>query len=62
VPATATDSFHFDATPELLEDMTRSDLIYVLQCLEFRKLDSSCLIRIDRQARDYLVRRLSEQH
>jgi hypothetical protein len=59
MPTTATDSHQFDPTPELLGDMTRSDLVYVLQSLEFRKKDSSCLVRIDEPARDFLVDRLA---
>jgi hypothetical protein len=50
----------FDSTPELLEDMTPRDLVFVLQCLQFRK-DDSTLIRLDKGTRDYLVRALTER-
>jgi hypothetical protein len=48
------------APAELREDMTRSDLIYVLDDLHFRG-DGCATLRIDRPVRDYLVRRLGGQ-
>jgi hypothetical protein len=44
----------FDATPELLADMTRTDLVDVLRDLRFSR-SSLCLIRLDRDVRDYLL-------
>jgi hypothetical protein len=49
--------------PELTEDMTGSDLIWTLQRLPFprrtttrsRRNSATCLIAIDRHARDYIV-------
>jgi hypothetical protein len=43
------------ATPELNEDMHKQDLIAVLEHLPLRVTDATCLIRIDREIRNYLV-------
>ncbi len=62
MPETAADADHnFDATPELFADMTKTDIVHVLEYLCFPK-NGSVLIRIDRPVRDYLINRLSERH
>jgi hypothetical protein len=52
------DNTSFDPTPELLADMTRTDLITVLQDLRFRRR-GLCVVRLDEGVRDYLISRLS---
>jgi hypothetical protein len=49
-----------DGVPELFEDMTRSDIVYVLQRLSFSKRNI-VTIKLDRPVRDYLVSRLSDR-
>jgi hypothetical protein len=41
--------------PELIADMHRQDVIEALERLPLRVTDPSCLIRIDREVRNYLV-------
>ncbi len=62
MPETATDTdYNFDSAPELFADMTKTDIVHVLEYLHFPK-NGSVLIRIDRPVRDYLISRLSERH
>jgi hypothetical protein len=41
------------------DDMTRADLVEVLQLLPF--VSGHCVVRLDRGVRDYLVRALRER-
>jgi hypothetical protein len=58
-----------DTGQELLEDMTASDLIWTLNRLPFRRSTATrgrpssptCLIAIDRHARDYLVEAIAKR-
>ena len=48
-----------DEPPELTDDMTRRDLVDVLEHLPLgRRADATCLCRVDRGVRDYLLRLL----
>jgi hypothetical protein len=42
--------------------MTKSDLLDVLEHLRWVGRDHTCLVRLDRGVRDYLVRALRQQH
>jgi hypothetical protein len=44
-----------EMVPEFIEDMHRTDLVEALQRLPLRTQESTCLLRIDRGVRDYLV-------
>ncbi len=48
--------------PEMTEDMTRSDLLEVLEHLPLsrRRREEFCLVRIDLEVRNYLMRLLRE--
>jgi hypothetical protein len=46
--------------PELTDDMTRADLVEVLEHLPWRR-DNLCSVRLDRGVRDYLLRMLKQQ-
>ncbi len=62
MPELAADADHnVDATPELFADMTKTDIVHVLEYLRFPK-NGSILIRINKPVRDYLINRLSERH
>jgi hypothetical protein len=41
--------------PELIEDVTRGDLVEALQHLPLRRSDATCLVRLDRGVRDFIV-------
>jgi hypothetical protein len=47
--------------PELTDDMTKCDLIEVLEHLPWRDQNGTCLLRLDRGVRDFLLRLLSER-
>jgi hypothetical protein len=44
-----------DTVAEITEDMRRVDLVEVLQHLRLPREESTCLLRLDRACRDYLV-------
>jgi hypothetical protein len=44
-----------EIVPELTEDMCRVDLVEVLQRLRLPHEESTCLLRLDRACRDYIV-------
>jgi hypothetical protein len=46
--------------PELTSDMTRADLVEVLQHLPWSR-SGLCTIRLDRDVRDYLLRILKQR-
>ncbi len=50
----------FDEPPQLSEDMTKRDIVDVLQHLPLRYRNSTCVVRIDRGVRDFLVRTLKQ--
>jgi hypothetical protein len=50
--------FHHEA-PALTADMTKADLIDVLEHLPMQR--NSCLVELDRDARDFIVRALKQQ-
>jgi hypothetical protein len=51
---------HHDRTTELTDDMTRADLVEVLEHLPWRRNDF-CVVRLDRGVRDYLLRILKQR-
>ena len=48
--------------PELIEEMTRGDLVEALQHLPLRRSEATCLVRLDRGVRDFLVAALRITH
>ena len=44
-----------DMVPEFIDDMHRTDLVEALQRLPLRTPESTCLVRLDRGVRDFLV-------
>jgi hypothetical protein len=58
---------HYDADTrsggpdELTEDMSRGDLVYVLQNLTFTKRSGIGLVSMDRHVRDYLLRKIQQR-
>ena len=56
----ATPAPDFDGAVEFLdEDMTRRDLVYVLEHLRFPGRDALGTLKVDRQVRDFLVRSIA---
>jgi hypothetical protein len=50
-------------SPEVLDaDMTRGDLVFALEHLQFERWNSTVAIRIDRPVRDYLIDALRGAH
>ena len=47
--------------PSLTHDMTKHDLVEVLQHLPWRSQNGTCLLRLNRGVRDYLLRLLGER-
>jgi hypothetical protein len=48
-------------TPYLSDDMTRSDIVEVLQHLPWHGQNGTAVVRLDRGVADYLLRLLSER-
>jgi hypothetical protein len=52
---------HKPEPPCLSDDMTKSDIVEVLQHLPWHKQHGTCVVRLNRGVRDYLLRLLSER-
>jgi hypothetical protein len=49
------DSHSNGVVPEIVEDMSRADIVETLQRLRLPHEESTCLLRLDRACRDYIV-------
>jgi hypothetical protein len=53
------DQYAITPPDELTQDMSRNDLVYVLENLKFNKRSATKQISLDQEVRDFLVRALS---